>query len=379
MPTYRTKFEVTSFSVLPSDLNLMELVVQFSGKPGKIRVINKSDTNLLGKKYSKHLAIYCDIEAENIMEAIKNSHGWVNDLLDQFAFAGGAPIERARIEKAFDITPGVTAPDIWQFFYNPIKKVGTSTVDLKLLEQLIFGGLKNRNVEILRSTHWFRRSLAENDPLDRFTYLWTGLENLNIVAQRLYPDEKEKPRCPSCNHELKSFNGTAPLKRLFSEHSLDVRIYSRARELRQKLLHGFSNVGKITLEAIELIPDLSVALRTLICGLQGIDNELLNYEIDFRKTDDVIFLVTAQISGLAIGEKLETDEPNFTLNVKIEETEGKVVLKPTLIFPAFGPGMAILKLDCEIMGDTGYPFERASLEFTNQDIEANQLKTKDEK
>jgi hypothetical protein len=160
-------------------MKAFRLEARNANKPMAISIANKNSTNLLGQTYSKELNIYCDFESSDQWDAIMTCSGSVNELLDQFALAVGAPVSDARIEKVYDITPNAATREIWQFFYSPIEKVGSQISPPDLLEKLIFGFFKGRKAEILRSVHWFRLSLREVEPLDRFTYLWIGLESLN--------------------------------------------------------------------------------------------------------------------------------------------------------------------------------------------------------
>jgi len=269
VPLYRIRYDVPSQSVLPKNARALDLQIKYGGSTAKIVIVNKNDINLLGQEFSKRLSIHCDFEADDIVDAINISSAYVNEILDQFALAVGSPVADPRVEKAYDITPGSTVREIWQFFYDPIEKVGAKAARPEVMEKLFFGFFGKRKGEILRSVHWFRLSLREMEPLDRFTYLWIGLESLNPIAQRLFPGELEVSRCPHCGHEIRAFKGTSSIRRLFGHYGLETSIYSKARRLRQRLLHGYANIAKITEEAIEIISALSSALRTLNMRTSG--------------------------------------------------------------------------------------------------------------
>lgn len=244
--------------------------------------------------------------------------------------------------------------------------MGARSRDIEETSGLIHKFMTAREEKLSRAIHWYRKSLGEADPLDRFTYIWTALETLNSLMKKMHPGEVEGAKCKKCGH-ARMVEGTAALKKFFVVDLSDESLYSRARRLRQELLHGHGELDKIMEEASEIVCPFSIALRTAVCVVNGIKPEIIGYDIDPDEAEDVMVVVYMKLGPFAIDEAdPHFKEPDAELDITVEERGGELIFHPVVTMPFFDSGIGIASIGFDLVGRTGYPFKKASITFQNR-------------
>ena len=280
--------------------------------------------------------------------------------------ATGGPAYDIKVIKAYESTPEVEIREYWQFFYNAIEKVGSSYSDIEHSSGLIYRFLEVQKERVSRAVHWYRKSLQEADPLDRFIYIWTGLETLNRLMKEIHPGEVEIAKCKQCGF-TRTFEGTAALKKFFDTGLSNVDLYSKARGLRHELLHGYKNLDEIIEEVLKILGPLSIALRNAICVVNGIEPESIEYGVDLADAEDVTIIVYMKFGPFIVDESdASFEEPDAQLDIDVKEREGMLIFHPIITLPFFKSGMGIASIGFDILGRTGYPFKKASVTFSNR-------------
>lgn len=143
----------------------------------------------------------------------------------------------------------------------------------------------------------------------------------------------------------------------------DEKLYSKAREMRQ-VLHGHKDLNDVYKEAFEINPMLTMALRSAICIATGVNPNLLTYKINTFESEPILFLFIASLANLNIDETSpDFEEPDFSLDIKIESKGNHLVFKPTMTTTIMNKGIGIGGMSWELMGDTGYPFDKMQIEL----------------
>lgn len=200
MAIFKVVCDVISYAVLSSNVKEIKIELQSNGIIDEIKIFNKSSLDLIGKTFSNSLIIQCIINANTIFEAIGLCHAYTERILDQISFVAGTPVYELNIRRAFDISPNTESRDYIQFDYDIIDKIGSRMINLHELLKTSETVNSMNSDRLFRALHWCRKALRENDPLDRFTYIWTGLEVLNPLFRDLYHNEYEVNKCENCGH-----------------------------------------------------------------------------------------------------------------------------------------------------------------------------------
>lgn len=360
MSIFRIICTARSYAALPQEINTAVLKLGKSQWTDIIRIKNKNSLNLIGQSFSNELHFECDINASDIFEAFGFTRGEIGRILDELAFIVGSPVYDLKMIKGYNITPEIEDREYVQYYYDVLDKVGSKSTGINSLNQFIYGFNKANNERIYRAVHWYRKSLNEFDPLDRFVYLWVGLETLNSFFQKLFPDECEIRKCKQCgwDNEIK---GTSAMKAFFREVLKEENLYSKARDMRQ-VLHGHKDLNDVILQSLDINPMLTFALRTAICMSLGIKPDTLNYEINTVESEPIVFVFIAKLSHLDIDEsKPDYEEADFSLEIKIESKEEHLVFQPIISTKIMDKGVSLAEMDWELLGETGYPFDKMQI------------------
>lgn len=357
MKIFRVINRAKSYSVLPREVTTMELSIQREKRVDRLKVSNVDALNLLGKSFSSELMFCCDVHAADIFEAVAIANNDTEMFLDKLAFAVGAPVYEVQVIKGFDITPDVVDRQYVQFYYDILDKVGSKTIQIKNMDNIILGLLANYSERLHRAIHWYRNSLNEEEPLDRFSYIWIGLETLNSLFKDYYPNAIEVNRCKECGFERK-IESIAALKTFFTQHLKNEKLFPDARRLREGLMHGFKEINSLKLKALELNEPLLEAFKQAICFLAGIMPEIASPFADLENSERITFLFRAKLHNLMVDDNApEYEEPDFALTVKLEEHNNKLVFHPTVRTTIMNKRVSIGDLGWELGGNPGYPFE----------------------
>lgn len=346
------------------------MIIPGDRNPGRIHVRNRNAINLLKQSYANELDFTCEFQSDDILSAISLSSGYVNQILDNLVFVTGGPAYDIKILKAYEITPTATIREFWQYFPNVIEKVGSKYSDIEASTGLIHSFLKVQEERVLQALHWYRKSLRESDTLDRFTYIWIGLETLNPLIKKIYPGESETAKCKNCGHPRK-FEGTAALKKFFEACS-NGALYSKARNIRQELLHGHKNLDEIVENIHDIMNPLATVLRSAICSVSGIDKEKIVYDIDLAEAINVTIVVYMKFGPFIVDESDPGfEDPYAILDVDLEEKGNTLIFQPKITLPLLKSGVGIESLGFDIIGKTGYPFKKASITLSNRKVEGS--------
>lgn len=360
MSVFRIICTARSYAVLPQGVNTAVLKLGKNRWTDVVRIKNNNALNLIGQSFSNELHFECDINASDIFEAFGITRGEIERILDELAFIVGSPVYDIKILKGYDVTPDVEDRIYVQYYYDALDKVGSKSTEINNINQFIYGFNSANNERIFRAVHWYRKSLNEFDSLDRFVYLWVGLETLITMFQKMFPNEYEIKKCDQCGYENKT-KGTSAMKAYFREVLKDEKLYSNARDMRQ-VLHGHKDLYDVIKKAIDINPMLTFALRTAICISLGLTPDKLNYEINTSESEPIVFIFIAKLSHLEVDEtKPDYEEADFSLDIKIESKEEHLVFQPIMSTKIMDKGVSLAGLDWGLLGETGYPFDKMQI------------------
>lgn len=222
-----------------------------------------------------HYAFTIDAQcpAESAEKAIEVATPMVEGIATVISFSLSAAVGDCVLEKILDSTPDVAERDLIQHIpltqsrIRPARKLRPEA--FKILWEYLNKLQPEHGRRVHRAMHWYRKSIFEEDDLDQFVNLWTGLEVINhLVKMKHDLPEKSIRKCPHCDKDVVTPHTSAGIKYLLPDEA-----WSRASNTRKALLHGFGNLQDLIGEAHLLIPVLRTTLLKGILDLLEIPKE----------------------------------------------------------------------------------------------------------
>lgn len=241
----------------------------------------------------------------------------------------------------WESTPKMTRGPFIQFYKLPIEPVSSRN-----LRRVGFEGIADRlesakrKDRIARAMRWYRKGLNSVDSIDRFTYFWIGLENLNGPFIDRYNIRPEKASCqcgeayaPCAKCGAESYRQDPRGVRYFisKRTKFNVETYEQMLRLRHDIVHGKESTAHLRQEAGRLA---GLAEETIASGVR----ELLEFDDDVEVPENPIsnaIAFTVRFDGIIQGPDLASvDEifpPHFVINddqVDLSKNdEGKIVAR----------------------------------------------------
>jgi len=214
-------------------------------------------------KIHKFIQIEVDLCDDDINNAIQNARDIADFFFSICCFATNASVSPPEVHLAYDKSAGEEHRQFIQYFYD----IGLSVKAKRDLEREYLNlllekiGPYAKKERIGRALRWYRKSLLEEDLLDRFNSIWFALESLDPLLREKYSLMSDYRKCENCGHEMK-IPTTVGINYLFSEFIVDGNnLYGKAKEARNGLFHGFRSINSIIQDAKELIPNMEKAVK----------------------------------------------------------------------------------------------------------------------
>lgn len=359
MKKYRVFCIVESYSVLPNK-GILEFTQGFENEEIKFKIKNIDTENLVGRVFSKSLSIITELDEENITNAIDKCYAYSESLLNKIAFETSMPVKNLKVMMAMEITKGVEVIEIVNYDYDVLSKIGSREIELTQLTKIIQNANDDR---IDRAMHWYRKALNENDLLDIFSYLWIALETLNPHYLKVYPDALEKTSCKKCGEE-RTFIGTAPLKEFFKSIQRE-DLYSKSRQIRNQITHGFEDISTLHNKLIDIIDDLCTATRLAIFQIIKIESLSKYPQSVLGYSENIVFETLLKISNYI------TDDnhpryfvPSIKTEVEMKYYNDELVIVPTVKTDIFNHGCGLAGIGWDMHGgDPGYPIKKMQIKI----------------
>ncbi len=237
--------------------------------------------DLLTKEIKSGLNLHCGlamdeiIEAENIEKAMENAKAVAEGIFNLCFFITLTECQPAKVVFAYEYDSGISNRKFIQEthvkdnIYTPVVgnlKVINQGQMIEVFQRYTANVSKESQERIGRALSYLRKSNNDSNLLDKFIYLWIGLESIQDDLNILFPD-------PNPPVEGKSWYG---IKSIFNE--LGFNCFNKSRGHRGALIHGgnrlintsktrdyIEKTRKVLITAlaklIKLEPDLEKQLR----------------------------------------------------------------------------------------------------------------------
>ena len=279
MRRFRFLFNVPdcSFSIqkpYSKEIGKFELsILEPDGSTSKIILRDHKETT---EKVIFHRGIKAtiDITRDSIESASEQAKDQLQAVLSMATFQSNATVKEIYLELGYEITPNSEKTEFLQVEYwqgNLFKK--KRSLDMQRLQVLVEKTFEKQEKRIWRAGRWYRKALMEEDPFDRFSSFWIGLENLNKPLMILLGEEPETRNCRSCNtpYEVPFAKGIRAIFKKYSNNGLED--FKLCRNLRVDLQHGTGDLS-LALKKVGESAELSrKMLRIGIYLLLGLPRE----------------------------------------------------------------------------------------------------------
>lgn len=219
-----------------------------------VTVINLQEADSSGTLIPVGLTLEVRVKANNIDNAIAKAAAVADGVLSFASLCSGVGLPVARVELAYDASPGITDREFIQFFHDLPMRISRKSVDPRTIIDLLNKAFEVTDLDVrgrlLRAITWCRKGSLTTDVLDKFTCYWIGLETLNPVLQAKLKVPDDPHHCPKCGHEWVGTPTVSGVRVYIQKQLSDVHeVYSRIRDLRINLMHGKRDLGTLVPEA----------------------------------------------------------------------------------------------------------------------------------
>lgn len=361
MKKYRVIGIVKSKAILPIN-QICNLDISTTYGNTKVIIENMPSHDELDRPIINGLRVSCEVQCKEWTNSIPLSKLFVQMILDIIGFSSLDVVEEFRPDEIFEIDSSNDVTEYVHIDYDIVESIFSSIIDTKRLD-LIFNRVQNKgkyNDRIIRALHWFNKALREKeDIVDSFLYLWLSLESLNPILQEIYPDQEEIQRCEKCGYERK-FKSTASVKAAFEEK--DQRgLYSKARDIRSSLQHGFKDIPSITNDLVEIIDQLYETCAAIIFKCMDIKETEIEVYSNLIPIMGIFYMKLSNFTTDTNNKKYFV--PFFNINIKMEKANEEILIKPIINTDVLSHGCGIAGLGYRIEGDTGYNIKKLQIEI----------------
>lgn len=191
------EFTITSYTRLGGNINLTAKK-EF---PITINLRDNYDKDEATELTNFSIEAEIKIESPTIEEAISKAKYPVENFLDQLSFYTNSASAIRKINKAYDISPGVEPRSFRQYFDEPNLldlplNIATDNVHDKLQQTL--SSIYEENPRLRRALRWYRKGLLATEDINQFLFYWIGLEALSHLIK---PQRKIIEKCKNCGYE----------------------------------------------------------------------------------------------------------------------------------------------------------------------------------
>lgn len=227
------------------------------------------------------LIIKVKISDNSIEDAITKAFDYVDGVVGLLSFQTGVTIDFPIFDRAIDISEETKDRVFIQNIRVPYN-LGTKR-SLNLDEfQVFFQHLNRTDIphisnhphRIERAIRWYRKGIAETDPISRFTQLWTGLEVLNPILSEKYHDDiigETQFYRPDEPTKLIQLNGLKFF--LIKKMNQTQDFWKECVGVRKDILHGLKSIEEIKETAKKNIPIIEEALQKAVFDCLNIPAE----------------------------------------------------------------------------------------------------------
>lgn len=221
-----------------------EVLIPSSGGFTSKIIIRDQKELIDGAIFHRGLKAKIDISGDNIESASEQVKDQLQAILSMATFQSNATVKDIYLELGYEITPDSETTEFLQVEYwkgDLLKK--KRSLDIQILSVLIKKISQNQEKRISRAGRWYRKGLMEEDPFDRFSSFWVGLENLNKPLMTLLGEEPETRNCSSCStpYEVPIAKGIRAIFKKYSNNGLED--FKLCRNLRVDLQHGTGDLS----------------------------------------------------------------------------------------------------------------------------------------
>lgn len=222
-----------------------------------------SDAKEFNEKLSNHIGLSITVElfALDIDEGLKLAQIRANYAIVILSFITNATINDPILIIGLETTESAKSTEFVQYFYMDGETLKQKrVVDGDMFEKFLRIMMKSDEKRIGRAIRWYRKGLNETDSIDRFMYFWLGLESMNKLLSKKFPEAAIIRTCKKCGYtqELKTING---IRSLFKNFGGDLEFgYKVCYELRKELQHGYGDIEN----AITIAPKCADSCREML-------------------------------------------------------------------------------------------------------------------
>jgi hypothetical protein len=242
------------------------------------------------------------IQAESIDEAENKSKLTVETIMSLIDYATSSASSPGIITTIYDATEGVDKREFRKVIHLPMPERGLKKIDPEVfrsvLEKFFVEGFPP---EISRALALLRKGYIEKDAVNRFIFLWSGLEALNsLLADKFaIPLEDRYLKCDHCGKKTGSFKSVGIEKLFTNQLSYTKKVFHDIRRARGKFLHGHSASQDFINEIKTYNPSLRKALIHGIGLLMDLKNstiqEIVEKEIS-RYGEEYRFVIKTHLT-----------------------------------------------------------------------------------
>ncbi len=284
MARFQTVFDVEPGVRLPQPF--LHEMDQEADELARLEVRPKQRQAEGNRHFQSGLQMRCEVDAENVDEAIEKGRILVEGILSVLSFVSGVGLPPAKVWLAYDVSPQKEGRDFIQFFDPPHSQVSKGLVDLGAFSDVLqaLGSLdvEDRATRLAKALRWYRLAARELDPLDRFSYYWLGLESLNPLLMEEVGGTRSTQTCPNCGHkwDLPDSGGVKAL--CIRDFEDGEELFRRLRHFRVSLQHGFGDIEEMYGEAEERagqVRDILASAMLTLLHLDGLKGAVLQREV----------------------------------------------------------------------------------------------------
>ncbi len=218
--------------------------------------------------YDHDDGIYADtyVFAEDIIKAENDAKLIVETLISLIDYTTSSSSSAGLLEIIYDATNKFVKREFKKVFYIPVEERSVSTIDQDFLKNILEGFFTEKlPPQIARSISFLRKAQLETDGINKFVFLWTGLEALNVLLMDQFGilEDQRVFICPDCGK--KGAIISVGIEKIFTEHlGIKKGDFTKIRRNRGNFIHGGSLTTKFINEMKSHNPILREALISAI-------------------------------------------------------------------------------------------------------------------
>lgn len=326
-----------------------------------VTIENIPSNDKLDRHIINRLRISCEVECNAWIETIALSKLFAQMILDIIGFSSLDVVGEFRPADIFEVNPSNDDIEYVHLDYDIIDSIFSRVINKKRFELIVEKSQNgDHNDRLLIALHWYNKALREKeDFISSFSSLWLSLESLIPILQNIYPDQEEIRKCEKCGYERK-FKSTASLKAAFEEKG-QKSLYSKSRDIRTALQHGFKDIPQINNDVLEIIDQLYETCAAIIFKCMNIEGTEIEVYNDLMPIMGIFYMKLRNFTTEIDAENYFI--PFININIEMEKVDDIIRIKPIINTDIFSHGCGIVGLGYRIEGDTGYKIKQLQIEI----------------